>query len=146
MTDLYDRDYYAWANEQATLVRSRSTNAVDWDNIAEELESLGKQQRSELLSRYEVLLVHLLKWLYQPQKRSRSWRLTITTQRDRILEHLESSPSLKSSDDEIFARAYWRARRDAAAETGLKLETFPETAPFTSDQSRDVEFWPDAAD
>jgi hypothetical protein len=141
---LYDRDFHAWANEQAALLRARSGNALDWDNVAEELEGLGKQQRSELRSRYEVLLVHLLKWLLQPAKRSQSWRLTITEQRRRIGDHIEENPSLKADDAAIFARAYELARYPAARQTRLSLERMPSHPPFTREQALNADFWPEA--
>ena len=141
---LYDRDFHAWANEQASLLRARSGNALDWDNVAEELEGLGEQQRSELRSRYEVLLVHLLKWLLQPTKRGQSWRLTIAEQRRRIADHLEENPSLKADDTAIFARPYELARYPAARQMRLSLERMPSAPPFTREQTLDLDFWPEA--
>ncbi len=70
--DLYERDYYSWALEQAQALRARRTEALDWENLAEEVEGLGRGEVRELESRLEVLLVHLLKWRYQPKKRRRS--------------------------------------------------------------------------
>ena len=142
--DLYERDFHAWAFQQAEHVKRRSANELDWDNIAEELESLGKQQRSELRSRYEVLILHLLKWLYQPGHRSRSWSNSIEVQRSRITEHLAENPSLKSSDAELFEKAYRHARLDAATETGLDKTTLPESPPFDAAQALDPDYWPDA--
>lgn len=139
---LYDQDFHAWAEEQAGLARSRSANALDWDNVAEELESLGKQQRGELRSRYEVLILHLLQWMHQPERRGRSWTNSIAVQRDRIDEHLAENPSLKASDLEMFVSAYRRARREASTETDLDLEVFPIDPPFTAEQARSDDYWP----
>jgi Domain of unknown function DUF29 len=143
MTDLYDKDTYTWAMQQADALRRRSANEVDWDNVAEEVESLGKSQISELRSRYAVLLLHLLKWLFQPEKRSRSWETTIRVQRRAIAEHLDENPGLKSRRDEILGRAYFEARLSASGETDLALETFPETNPFTLADAMDENFWPE---
>ena len=140
---LYDRDFHAWANEQAALARSRAHNEIDWDNVAEELESLGKSVRSELFSRYRVLLMHLLKWMYQPNLQSHSWRNTIRIQRRDIARHLRQNPSLQSSDAELFAEAYEAAILDAVGETGLVEGAFPTTPPFTREQTLDEMFWPE---
>jgi hypothetical protein len=140
---LYESDFHAWALEQAALVRSRSANAVDWDHVAEELEDLGKAVRGELKSRYRVLLMHLLKWLHQPHLQSHSWRSTIEVQRAEIADHIADNPSLRASDAEVFASAYRLARLDAVRETGLPKQTFSEEPPFTPEQARDDDFWPE---
>ena len=140
---LYDSDYLAWANEQAALARSRSGNALDWDNVAEELEDLGKQVVSELRSRYVILLSHLLKWIYQPERRGRSWEGTIGEQRIAIALHMHQNPSLKSSDGATFKDAYRLARNRALKETKLPKATFPVEPPFTAEQARDEDWWPE---
>lgn len=142
---LYDRDFHAWAHEQAALARARSSNALDWDNVAEELESLGKQQRSELKSRYRVLLMHLLKWMLQPNLRGVSWEVSVSNQREDIAELLAENPSLKSTDADVFELAYAGAVRDAVEETGLPKRSFPVEPPFTRDQAMDPGYWPDEA-
>ncbi len=142
---LYDRDFHAWAHEQASLARARSGTALDWDNVAEELESLGKQERKELRSRYEVVLLHLLKWLYQPERRTKSWVDSVRVQRPRIREHIRENPSLKASQWDVFASAYANARVDASVETGLDEAAFPDEPPFTPEQALDDDFWPEAA-
>jgi len=142
--NLYDQDFRAWAAEQAELVRSRAHNQLDWDNIAEELEDLSKRVEGELESRYAVLLKHLLKWRHQPERRARSWELTIGNQRDAILRVLEKHPSLKARDAELFADAYWLARRAVGRETRLGADAFPVEPPFTPEQARDEGFWPEA--
>jgi len=98
----------------------------------------------ELFSRYVVLLQHLLRWLVQPENRSRSWANTIANQRDAIIRHLEQNPGLKSKEPEEFAAAYVAARREASTETDLDLAAFPEAPPFTPEQARDSDFWPEA--
>jgi hypothetical protein len=140
---LYDTDFYAWANEQAALLRAGRLSEADVENIAEEIESMGRSERSELVNRLAVLLVHLLKWRYQPEPRGRSWGLTVEEQRDALQDHLADNPSLKSQLDELVARAYRRARINAERETHLPRATFPPTCPFTFDEAMNPDFWPD---
>lgn len=144
MTNLYDKDVYTWALQQADALRRRSANEVDWDNVAEEIEGVGRSEARELLSRYVVLLAHLLKWRFQPALRGSSWEITIRTQRGLIVRHLDDNPGLKSRRDELFARAYFEAASEAALQTELPLATFPDTNPFTLAEAMDAEFWPDA--
>jgi hypothetical protein len=150
MNTLYDRDFYSWALEQAKALRLaagariNTPASLDWANLAEEIESLGKSQASELDSRYTELLSHLLKWVYQPERRSGSWRGTITEQRIRLGRLLRQSPGLKAKQSRTFREAYADARKLAAAETGIDIATFPERSPWTPAQSTDEDFWPDA--
>jgi hypothetical protein len=139
---LYERDFYAWLNDQAAKLRARSHNEIDWDNLAEEVESVGRSQRREIRSRLERLIHHLLKWQFQPGRRSESWRITIGEQRTFIPGMIEDSPSLKSFPAEIFAKAYAAGRRDAINETGLQEQVLPTEAPFTIEQALDGHFWP----
>jgi hypothetical protein len=140
--DLYESDYYTWALEQGRALRDRNTEALDWDNLAEEVESLGRTVVRELRSRLEVLLVHLLKWRYQQDKRSRSWRLTIREQRLRVSQVMDENPALKSSREESVTAAYEIARLVATRETELAERTFPPTSPWTFEQVTDADFWP----
>jgi len=138
----YDQDFYAWAIKNAELLRQGRLSEIDAEHVAEELESMGKSERRELISRLEVLLVHLLKWQFQPGLRGASWEITILKQRDSLADLLEESPSLRQGLSEHLVRAYGRARRYAAKETGLPLATFPDSCPFTGEQVLDPEFWP----
>lgn len=142
MSDLYDTDTYTWAMQQADALRRRSANEVDWDNVAEEIESVGKSEARELYSRYVVLVTLLLKWSFQPDLRGASWEITIRTQRELIRRHLDKNPSLKPRRDELLGEAYFEARSEAALQTGLPLATFPETNPFTVANAMDDGFWP----
>ena len=145
MTDLYDKDTYTWAMQQADALRRRSANEVDWDNVAEEIESVGKSEARELESRYIVLLTHLLKWLYQPAGRSRSWEASIRVQRAALARHVEANPGLKPRRDELLGAAYQIARLTAAGETDQPVEMFPDTNPFTLAEAMDDGFWPEVA-
>jgi hypothetical protein len=140
---LYERDFYAWANEQAALLRAGKLESADIENIAEEIESMGRSEKRELINRLAVLLLHLLKWRYQPAFQSTSWRLTMQEQRLRLVDHLGDNPSLKSKVGDAVRDAYRLARVGAARETGFAVETFPSTCPFTFDQAMADDFWPD---
>src|SRR5208283_3472855 len=131
---LYEQDFYAWANEQAALLRAGKLSAADVENIAEEIESMGRGEKRELVSRLTVLLLHLLKWQYQPEMRGASWRVSVANTRDDLADLLEDAPSLRANVREYVASAYQRARRQASAETGLPEKTFPPVCPFSFDQ------------
>jgi hypothetical protein len=142
---LYDQDFYAWANEQAALLRAGNLSAADIEHIAEEIESMGKTEKRELISRLTVLLLHLLKWQYQPLLQGASWRVTIINQRFDIADHLTDNPSLKSVVAEAMTRAYRKAIGEAGLETGLPERTFPAQCPWSFDQIMSEDFWPSDA-
>lgn len=139
----YDGDFYAWTQEQASLLRSGQFSQIDIENVAEELESMGRSDKREIASRLEVLLVHLLKWQVQEGFRSRSWSGTIREQRGRIEDLLEESPSLRPLVRQIRPALYARARRVASSETGLPARMFPTRCPFTADQVLAPDFLPE---
>jgi hypothetical protein len=142
-SDLYDRDFYAWAKEQAALLRAGKLQRADIAHIAEEIESMGRTEKRELVSRLTVLLLHLLKWRHQPVGRGNSWRLSIANSRDEIVDHLADNPSLRALLDDAVASAYRYARRKAAVETNLSEETFPAVCPWSYDEMMDEGFWPE---
>ncbi|KOR27158.1 hypothetical protein TI05_19625, partial [Achromatium sp. WMS3] len=121
MSSLHDTDFYSWTQQQAALLRAGNIASLDIDNIIEEIEDMGRSEKRSLRSCLRVLLMHLLKWQYEPQRRSKSWHVTIVTQRSNITEILEDSPGLKSLIQIVIATAYPKARKEAAAETGLQL-------------------------
>ncbi len=139
----YDRDFYAWANEQAALLREGKLKEADIEHIAEEIESMGKTEKRELVSRLTVLLLHLLKWRFQPSLRGRSWRATIRVQRRDLSDLMNDNPSLKPLLPEIIERAHGNAVIEAEAETDLPESTFPAVCPWSFEQMMDVDFWPD---
>jgi Domain of unknown function DUF29 len=139
---LYDHDFYAWANEQAALLRDGRFSEADMAHIAEEIESLGKTEKRELVNRLTVLLLHLLKWQFQPALRGQSWRATIRVQRRDLEDHLDDNPSLKAILFQAIGRAYGRAVIAAEAETGLLESNFPNQCPWSFDQLMDPDFWP----
>jgi hypothetical protein len=147
--DLHDRDFYAWSQHQAEELRRAARSRIspltglDWQHLADEVEELGMSKLDELFSRYKVVVLHLLKWKYQPDQRTNHWRATVDEQRYRIARALRKSPSLRPKRAEEFRDAYHLARTGAADETELPLSAFPETCPFTLDQVEDDSFWPD---
>jgi hypothetical protein len=130
-TTLYDQDFYAWTQQQVELLRSGQWKQVDMEHLIEELDSLGKQQRQELRNRLGVLLGHLLKWHYQPEARSKSWRATIREQRRRIEEHLADNPSLKPYLSEAIERGYQDGLDLVDRETPLDSKQLPQSCPFS---------------
>ena len=141
-TTLYETDFYAWSQRQTALLRAEEFEQVDWDNLIEEIDSLGKSAQNEAESRLIILIMHLLKWLYQHDKRSRSWRITIGNQRDDLDLHFAKNPSLCPRAAEFIADVYPRAVKRAARETGIDRSTFPIECPWTDTQILDEEFWP----
>jgi Domain of unknown function DUF29 len=139
---LYDQDFYAWANEQARLLRAGDLSEVDILHVAEEIDSMGKAEKRELISRLAVLLAHLLKWQYQPERRGVSWEVTIGNQRRALVRHLRDNPSLTARIPEALADAYGDARGDARAETFLPKATFPAECPWSFAQVMDEDFFP----
>lgn len=107
---------------------------------------MSRSERRQLRNRLTVLVQHLLKMRFQPQRRSCSWDVTIITQRVDIKLLLKESPSLRATLAAMLGDVYDNARREAARETGLDIDSFPERSPFTLDQALDDEWWPDAAD
>ena len=138
----YDHDFHAWAIEQALLLREGRVAEADLAHIAEEIESMGRSQKTELVNRLAVLLAHLLKWQAQPNRRGRSWQLTIREQRLRLGEHLQDNPSLKAGTADALASGYRRALLRAQRDTGLPEEAFPGSCPWTLDQVLDDGFLP----
>jgi hypothetical protein len=129
----YEGDYYSWALEQAELLRGGRVAEADLENIAEELTDLGREEFHKLVNAYRVLLLHMLKWDLQPERRTRSWAISIAVQREIAVEVVADNPGLKSRIEEAARRAYRRARLEAAGETGLKVTAFPPDIPYTLD-------------
>jgi len=142
----YDEDFVAWTQYQAMVLREGKWDKMDLLNLAEEIESLGNSVRRELSSRLRILIVHLLKWHYQPERRiaGHSWENTINTQRNDIDDLLHDSPSLRPQVQERLTQQYGKARRQALQETRLAESALPESCPWTVEQVLDDNFWPDA--
>lgn len=130
---LYERDLYAWSQEQARLLMEGRLAEIDRENIAEEILDVGRNEYHRLESALRVLLMHMLKWDYQPERRSRSWEDSIAIHRHHAENQLHDNPSLKNRRGDAVSRAYHDARRSAARETGLELQVFPESCPYDWD-------------
>jgi hypothetical protein len=141
----YDTDFYAWTQVQAAALRAKHLAALDIEHLAEEVEDLGRAVRKGIGSQLERLLLHLLKWRYDPATDPRRlWRVTIRHARREIADELAENRSLHGYPAARLATAYQHAREDAADDTGLSLATFPETCPWTIEQVLDAGFWPEA--
>ena len=136
----YESDVHQWAVEQAAHLRAGRFEALDLENIAEEIDSVGRSEKREIESRLEVLLMHLLKWQFQPEKRTKSWQRTISLQRLKLKEVIDENPSLHNWPDLKLSGSYEAARLAAENETGLAFENFPKTCPFTIAQIMDETF------
>jgi hypothetical protein len=139
----YDTDFYAWTQAQAAHLRAKEWPALDVDNLAEEIESLGASDRRALRSHLLRLTQHLLKWHYQPQRRGESWRQSIDNARLEIELIVADSRTLRDFLPEALTWAYPRSRKEATKDTGLPPATFPETCPWALEQVLDEDFWPE---
>lgn len=139
----YENDFYAWAIHNAQLLREGKLSEIDIENIAEEIDSMGKSEKRELINRLAVLLAHLLKWKFQSARRSNSWKYTVKEQRLRLNRLLSESPSLRNELEKRVNEAYEDACYIALSETGLGEEIFPEKCPFSLKNALDQNFFPE---
>jgi hypothetical protein len=143
-SDLYEQDFYLWIQTTAELLKQGRLTELDLENLIDEIETMGRSEKKALRSNLEVVLMHLLKYKYQAEKRSGGWRATIREHRKRLREALEESPSLKPYFGEVFGLCYDDARLLAADETELHPATFPEQSPFTPEQALNPDFLPES--
>ena len=139
---LYDEDFAIWTAETARLLRAGRFDEVDIEHVAEEIEDMGKRDKRELHSRLTVLILHLLKWKWQPEKQTRGRQSTLLTQRAELDRLLEDSPSLRRTVAAGIAKVYPAVLRSAVLETGLLPTAFPSECPFSPEQILDREFLP----
>ena len=139
----YDEDYFAWTEEQVRLLRAGEFSRLDAENLAEEMEDMGRSIRRELRNRLAVLTMHLLKWRYQPGHRSPSWSATMREQRRQVADLLDESPSLRGLPVQQLERIYRSAINQALQDTGLPETSFPVDCPFTADQIMAEDFLPE---
>ncbi|MFZ4675276.1 MAG: DUF29 domain-containing protein [Nodosilinea sp.] len=139
---LYGTDYVSWLEATAAALKCQDYGSIDWGNVIEEIEDMGRRERQSLKSNLVVLLLHLLKWQFQPDQQSNSWKASIVEHRQRLQDSLEESPSLKPYLKTILPRAYGNAVERAAAETGLAEATFPQACPYTISQMMAKDFLP----
>lgn len=139
----YKTDFFAWTREQSALIRARRWSEIDVEHLAEEVEDMGKSEKRTLESRLEILLMHLLKWQIQKDRRSNSWRRTIKDQHRRLEKLLIENPSLKAELLEFVEDVYPSAIVAAANETGLGDENFPANCPYSVEQILDSNYLPE---
>jgi hypothetical protein len=147
MSDLYDADFLQWTEKQAKLLRRAAAGEIandglDWLNLAEEVESAGVSQKREVRSRLRTICQHLLKWRYQPDHRTPSWKTTIHVQRSDLLDLFEDSPSLRGFAEQVLAKAFVNGRQ-AAEQEGNLLNLPDDTCPWTLEQVISRDFLPD---
>lgn len=145
-TKLYDQDFYAWTQEHAALLREGKWQDLDYANLAEEVESLGKSQQREPASCTQELVLHLLTWCYRPeghQYDDHSWRASMNKQRTALALLFQDNPSIRPRHQAVLDERYPKARKHASTETGLNVRIFPETCPWTLAQILDDDFWPE---
>lgn len=141
--NLYETDYLAWIEKTANQLEQRDFSGVDWENLIEEIKDVGRSERRSLESNFVVILLHLLKWQYQPDRRNGSWKGSITEHRRRVRRALKDSPSLKPYLDQILTECYADAARIASDKTGLSVKAFPVNCPYTVLQILDADFLPE---
>ncbi|MEG3848009.1 DUF29 domain-containing protein [Microcoleus sp. herbarium19] len=139
---LYEQDFCLWLEQTAKLLQSGRFSEVDIANLVDEVKAMGRSERRAVESILEVILMHLLKYCYQPDRRSRSWLLTLFEHRKRMERLFKDSPSLKRYFEDVFGECYQNARQMAAIETGLELEVFPVESPFGIEEVLAVDFLP----
>lgn len=140
---LYESDFYRWTETMAAHIRERNVEALDWENLTEEIEDLGRSVKREIRRRLIVLIAHLLKWRYQPELRDGStWKATIREQRREIADLLEESPSLRPKIQPMWGKVHRRAVEDAADEMGSDERLLPISCAYTLDQVLDLTFFP----
>ncbi|MBG1266875.1 DUF29 domain-containing protein [Nostoc sp. WHI] len=143
---LYEQDFYAWVEQTAELLQLHHWETLDLEHLIEEVVDLGKSQQRALQSALRLVLSHLLKWKYQPERRSHNWQVTLTRERLNMDELLQESPSLRRflNDAEWINTTYQRSRREAIVETGLLEDEFAIACPFSVDEILDLDFYPNA--
>lgn len=140
--NLYDRDYYLWLSHTAQLIKEGKFDELDAANLIEEIEDLGRSEKRAIKSNLVVVLLHLLKYKYQPEKRTNSWKASIREHRRRLRDDFRVSPSLKRYMTEVFDECYQDGREQAADETGLPLDAFPSESPFTPSETLNPDYLP----
>jgi Domain of unknown function DUF29 len=140
---LYERDYYTWALQQARALKEHRLEELDWENLSDEVAGLASSEWRELRSRLKVLLEHLIKWQFQPKRRTRSWRATVAVQRVEIRQHVARHPGLKPSIPDALGEAYEAARVEISIRFLRRSDPQPpDSCPWTFEQVMDDQFWP----
>jgi hypothetical protein len=140
LANSYAIDFFAWSQKQSEFLRLGQWEHLDIENLVEEIESLGNQQKQELRNRLGVLIGHLLKWNYQSELRSKSWKYTIVEQRDEILDILQDNPSLKPYLEEAVQKGFRQGINLVLRETPLDVKDLPKECPYAIAQILDPTF------
>jgi hypothetical protein len=140
LSTLYEQDYYLWLEATAKLLREGQLSALDAINLLEEVEDMGRSEKRAVCSNLKILLMYLLKYRYQPEKRSNSWMASIVEHRQRLKKAFKESPSLQPYFTEIFNECYQDARELAAAETALAVDAFLVEPPFTPKEALNSDY------
>lgn len=143
MSAAYTTDFSKWAQQTAKLLREQRWQEVDLVHLVEEVEDLGKTEKRGIASQLTRLLLHLLEWQYQPERRSDSWLDSITDARLQIELAIQDSPSLKTYPLMQLEKSYRKARVSAAKQTHLSLSVFPEVCPFSLDNCLSEDWLPE---
>jgi hypothetical protein len=140
-THLYDKDFYAWLIKSAELLKQRKFDELDIEHIVEEIESMGRSEKKQLMTRISLLIAHLLKWQYQPERRTNSWKLTIKEQRKQVIKLLGENPSLKNKIE--IEDVYESAVIIASRETEIIEYDFPKRCSFSLKECLDHDYFPE---
>lgn len=143
MKTAYNQDFYRWTQEQSAILKSGKFSELDIEYLSEEIENMGKSEKRELVHRLSVLLAHLLKWQFQPTYRGTSWKLTVTEQREQVIDVLDDNPSLRATLPETLVKSYRYAVLQAAKETGIGQESFPAVCPYSIEQMLQDNYLPE---
>ncbi|MFW6357653.1 MAG: DUF29 domain-containing protein [Chroococcales cyanobacterium] len=143
LSQLYEKDYYLWLEATRQLLAEGKLTELDIENLSEEIADMGRSEKRAIASNLEVLLMHLLKYKYQPAKQTNSWRYTIYEHRKRLKKAFNESPSLKKYFQQIFDESYQEARKMASIETGLAIKIFPEVSPFSEEDTLNDDYLPE---
>lgn len=139
----YQDDFYGWTQMQAIMISDGRYHELDYENLVDEIKSLGMRVKDTLENHLETLLILLLKWQYIPNRQCYGWKISISEQRLRIVDILEENSGLHAQIVEILATAYAYAKLRAIRETGLPETSFPEVCPWDFEQLEDDGFLPD---
>ena len=140
---LYETDFYQWTETTAQLLKEKKFDELELDNLIEEIKELGSSQKKAVASNLRILLLHLLKWAYQPTNRDKGWLGSINEHRRRLLDDFEESPSLKRYFDEAFDKCDRKAKEDASIEMRIDVALLPKTCPFSQDDVLQVGWLPE---
>ena len=142
MADLYNTDVAVWAERQASALRRRAANEIDWDNVAEEIEGVAASQKREIRSRLRAICENLLKWEYSPRRSVRSWRATLDEQRRQLQELFEDSPSLRGFAEGVLSASFANGRQDAERK-GVLVGLPGDVCPWPLQQVLSIDFLPE---